>query len=158
MRDNQKSKVYGWERQFQNSHFIDIKSGNERCHDELTLKECERLVKTVCRYFKVTRIPSVTDGRGCRSAYWFSHWEIKLPKWARQETVVLHELAHMITPMLFRRVAPHGREFVGVQMSLLNRYMDIPYDVLMETARNHRVDFISQQSYKDARRNYIRSK
>ncbi len=160
MRDSQKGKLFKWERRFQNDSCMDMKNGAHTCKDEMPLKECEKLVKTVAKYYGV-KPPKVTDGRGCRSAYWMSHWEIKLPRWARQPVVVLHECAHMIQIHLLkwpdRRTAPHGREFAGVQMFLLNRYLDIPFEILMQTANEDKVDFVSQSTYKEVYKQFRKS-
>jgi putative metallohydrolase (TIGR04338 family) len=63
---------------------------------------------------------TVKDGRGARSA--FSTWynsSISLPLWARNEAVILHEVAHQCTDSQSRCVAPHGREFAQTFIALI---------------------------------------
>lgn len=154
MRDNQRQKVYDWERQYQDKSFgwrpqLDGRALS-RIDQEMTLKECQKLATAIARYYK--RIPpKVTDGRGHRNATWYRcQNEIALPRWARQPVVVIHECAHMITDVLFRgaRVASHGREFVGVEIFLFTRYLKMNKSDLARSANQAGVDFISQAAYK----------
>lgn len=45
---------------------------------------------------------------------------LQMPKWARSELVLLHEIAHCLTPMTF---ASHGPEYAGVLLALTRRGM-----------------------------------
>ena len=45
---------------------------------------------------------------------------LQMPKWARSELVLLHEVAHCITPPT---VASHGPEYAGVLLALARRGM-----------------------------------
>ena len=109
MRDNQRAKVYN----FENEHLAS--------EANLTLEDCQLIVDTVCRHYDVRPV-TVTDGRGRRKAcYSDLYRQIKLPRWARSEEVVLHECAHMLVASRYRRkdVADHGPEFVGAFVELL---------------------------------------
>jgi putative metallohydrolase (TIGR04338 family) len=43
---------------------------------------------------------------------------LQMPKWARSELVLLHEVAHCLTPA---SVASHGPEYAGVLLALIRR-------------------------------------
>ena len=70
----------------------------------------------------VPRVVVVRDGRGrrhaCSERAWFGS-EIKLPKWARTELIVLHELAHVRVPPGF---PPHGARFAAEYLALVRRF------------------------------------
>ncbi len=62
----------------------------------------------------------VRPGFGHRRATADEHGVLQMPKWARTELVVLHEVAHCLTP---RTVASHGPEYAGVLIALARRAM-----------------------------------
>lgn len=66
------------------------------------------------------------DGRGRRKAgagwNWQNQYYITLPRWARYETMILHELTHILAP---RRSAWHGEEFVGFFLALADHIMGV---------------------------------
>ncbi len=63
----------------------------------------------------------VRPGHGHRRATADGNGVLQLPKWARTEVVVLHEVAHCLTPVEF---AAHGPEYAGVLLSVLRRAVD----------------------------------
>jgi hypothetical protein len=65
-----------------------------------------------------TRI-TVKDGRGRRNACG-GYGVIKMPLWSRSRTVILHEVAHCLTP---NHYAAHGPEFAGVFLFLVRQVM-----------------------------------
>ncbi len=71
----------------------------------------------------VPQIVVARDGRGrrhaCSQRAWFGG-EIRLPKWARHELIVLHELAHARIP---RGEAAHGPRFAAEYLRLVRRHM-----------------------------------
>jgi len=141
MRDQQRQKLYTWQRQFGNGLTLE-------------LKECQKLINRISKHYK-THAPQVTDGRGRRSAcYCPGSHTIKLPRWARNERVVIHEIAHCVADAIARpkTIADHGREFVGVYMYLLNKYMGIPVKELAQSANKVNLDFASAQSSKPERK------
>ena len=112
-RDNQRQKVYDWERKY-----LEDLPGNK----SLSLEECQQLINRSCqRYSKV--VPELKDGRGTRFARGSSR-VINLPGWARKTWVVLHEIAHSIqmgkrdlfTPFEYQY---HGPEFMRLFLDLL---------------------------------------
>ena len=62
----------------------------------------------------------VRPGFGHRRATADEHGVLQMPKWARTELVLLHEVAHCLTP---RTCAPHGPEYAGVLLALARRGM-----------------------------------
>lgn len=81
----------------------------------------------------------VKDGRGRRTAAMVGMTAISLPLWARTRPVILHELSHILTTHLDRRVADHGPEFVQIYRMLienqLGRDVRIEYDNVAEELR-----------------------
>lgn len=62
----------------------------------------------------------VRPGFGHRRATAVENGVLQMPKWARTELVLLHEVAHCLTPVT---VASHGPEYAGVLLTLARRGM-----------------------------------
>jgi putative metallohydrolase (TIGR04338 family) len=62
----------------------------------------------------------VRPGFGHRRATADEHGVLQMPKWARTELVLLHEVAHCLTP---RTCAAHVPEYAGVLLALARRGM-----------------------------------
>jgi len=62
----------------------------------------------------------VRPGFGHRRATADENGVLQMPKWARSELVLLHEVAHCLTPPTF---ASHGPEYAGVLLALARRSM-----------------------------------
>ena len=71
------------------------------------------------RYPKASRSVNVRDGRGTRRALAYGTHSISLPLWARNESIVLHEMAHIIAARHFQGHAGHGWEFCAVMLDLV---------------------------------------
>jgi putative metallohydrolase (TIGR04338 family) len=56
---------------------------------------------------------------------------LQMPKWARSELVLLHEIAHCLTPAA---CASHGPEYAGVLLALARRGMGVSTAQLLEDA------------------------
>lgn len=116
-RDKQRSRVYAWERA---AHADQLYRGT------MELDEAEHYVNRIWRAergrYGRAKVPPPTlrDGRGRRSAvaYSMSH-ALGLPRWARNPWVILHEIAHQLTP----KDEGHGPRFVGVLIGLWSRHM-----------------------------------
>lgn len=100
-----------------------IKTMNEA----MTLKECQKFVDKVLarKYIQETypwKLPIVVhDGRRRRNAaagFRHGNYAIMLPKWARNEFVILHEIAHHIS-----RGNGHGPEFATCLLDLVRNVM-----------------------------------
>ena len=84
----------------------------------------------------------VKDGRGRRKACAFNKKTIALPKWARQEAVILHELAHTIVNFNYIKVADHGMEFAKEFLGLIKRFMGKEaYLMLKESYKENHVHY-----------------
>ncbi|HEX2063624.1 MAG TPA: hypothetical protein VHE80_04295, partial [Acidimicrobiales bacterium] len=62
----------------------------------------------------------VRPGFGHRRATADANGVLQMPKWARSELVLLHEVAHCLTPAT---CAAHGPEYAGVLLALARRAM-----------------------------------
>ena len=62
----------------------------------------------------------VRPGFGHRRATADQNGVLQMPRWARSELVLLHEVAHCLTPLAF---AGHGPEYAGVLLALARRGM-----------------------------------
>jgi putative metallohydrolase (TIGR04338 family) len=76
-------------------------------------------------------------GHGHRRATASRDGVLQFPLWARTELVVLHEVAHPLTP---EECAPHGPEYAGVLLVLVRRAMGVaPAQALEDAFARHRV-------------------
>lgn len=83
-----------------------------------------------------TRI-EVRPGYGHRRATADENGVLQMPRWARTELVVLHEVAHCLTPAAF---AAHGPEYAGALLALVRRAMGVaPAQALEDAFGRHRV-------------------
>lgn len=121
-RDSQRSKVYKAEHMLmehsQNGMSIeDVREFVDKIMDSNWL---DGKYPRAYGYGKVI----VKDGRGRRKAGGCFAY-ITMPKWSRSRLVVLHELAHSITERQYgcRFIAPHGREYCSIFISLTRRWM-----------------------------------
>jgi putative metallohydrolase (TIGR04338 family) len=131
-RDSQRSKLYAAERT--------VRAGR-RFPD---LAACQKYVERVLESsFWAARHPGIAkievrDGRGRRHAGSYDHAQrIALPRWARSERIILHELAHQSTPVT---CAAHGPEFTRNYLDLVAHFMGPTSAAeLGATLRAHRV-------------------
>jgi hypothetical protein len=124
LRDNQRSRVYAWERKIKGYH---------RAPE---WKKIEDVIAFATPVWKAERgrvglarqeLPLFKAGRGASASD--SH-TISLGRWARQTPIVLHEIAHRLTP----HDEPHGPRFVGVLIGLLSRHAGYVAEELMALA------------------------
>ena len=136
-RDSQKQKLYNAE------SFLHTTSGRME-----TVPEIEAFADRVIshEWFK-RRWPSVhyievKDGRGARVARGFRYWNgggIKMPKWSRNRAIVLHEIAHIITPNTY---ASHGPEYARNFLDLVRHYLGKESaEQLRASYKRHRVKY-----------------
>lgn len=112
-RDNQRSRVYKWER-----------ASVDGFWHETGLADCREVSRQVCDDLGFPDV-QITDGRGRRSACaWPTFSKICLPWKFRTRPIVLHELAHVFLDKTYGsdKYAAHGPEFVRVFMWLLGQY------------------------------------
>lgn len=115
-RDSQKSRLYAAEAKFKTGLDPQFKRVDQV---EAYLAKIMSTTWWKNRFPDVDRI-RVKDGRGTRIAR--GHTEkryVSLPMWARNRHVILHEVAHVVTPDEF---APHGREYAQNYYDLLLRF------------------------------------
>jgi putative metallohydrolase (TIGR04338 family) len=127
MPDSQRSRVYQAERA------LDRPEWNRRLGTVQEIQDyVDRIVRS--RWFRgaFPDFPGriiVKDGRGRRRAGGWRTWDggcITLPVWSRRASIVLHEVAHVVTPRRDaqgRRTAAHGREFAAAFLALVRRWM-----------------------------------
>lgn len=123
-RDTQKSKVYAWE----NKEFPLHKTGS------LSLESCAELANQASVLFGDRRFPEIRDGRGRRSGCG-DGFGISLPKFARNVSYVLHEVAHYIQVRHRWDGAWHGPRWLGAYLYLLSRFTARSYADLVASAR-----------------------
>lgn len=108
----------------------------------MSLAECERLARRAAKHYGVIGF-KVRDGRGARFARGGMRG-IKLPVWARQPVVVLHETAHMIAAR--RGLADaHGPLFMRLFIQLLATYAGQEEAALIRSARAQRIKVAGRQ-------------
>ena len=78
-----------------------------------------------------TRCFEVRPGFGHRRATADQNGVLQMPKWARSELVLLHEVAHCLTPVT---LASHGPEYAGILLALARRGMGLGTAQLLEDA------------------------
>lgn len=97
-----------------------------------------------CEWFEARWGPrrfEVRPGHGHRRATATRDGVLQLPRWARRELVVLHEMAH---PLTADGVAPHGPEFAGILLALVRRAMGVGVAQSLEDAfALHRVRHVA---------------
>jgi putative metallohydrolase (TIGR04338 family) len=88
-------------------------------------------------------LPSVSDGRGrSKACGWYGG--IKIPLWARNEGIVLHELAHVICQREYNSltIAGHGWQFCAIYLRLVLCMMGREaHDALKREMKLNRVRF-----------------
>lgn len=130
-RDNQRSKVYAWERKV-----VATFGGSSIDKPDFDqLQECEAFANPIWRKERgrlgLARMRAPVIERpawGQRRALAHHDHRVTLPRWARSKWVILHELAHRLTP----DDEAHGPRFVGVLIGLAARWLD--YDANQLTA------------------------
>ena len=146
-RDNQKSRHYAAERFLYDAGRTVIKTGSKNFPEikfnltkQSSIHDCQSYLDVVCHQFWFRqrfgeRKIYIESGRGGGRA--FGTRKIKLGTWARNEAVILHELAHCLTPN-----AKHGAEFSGVFLFLVKNAFgaDIAKQ-LRESYKTHRVKY-----------------
>jgi hypothetical protein len=124
--------VYAWERAVVRATGADIYAP-----DFDTLEECEAFMNPIWRAERGRvglakwRAPELSRNLwGQRRATAGANHEIKLPKWARSQWVILHEMAHRLTPA----DEAHGPRYVGVLIGLVCRHLGYDANRLMALA------------------------
>jgi putative metallohydrolase (TIGR04338 family) len=137
-RDNQRTKVYEAENTLSPVSRVFI-----------TVDEMQVFINNVigsARFknrFKLNKPIRVSDGRGRRRACcanFYYEYRLKMPKWARTDYILLHELAHAITE---DKYAWHGPEFCANYLYLIQNFMEHneAYTLLVDSFKETGVRF-----------------
>lgn len=144
-RDRQRSRVYQWERAAQAATKLQAPPSpdlSELASIQLWLNPIWRAERGRYGLAKVSPPTIQRPHWGQRRGLAFDHnRSITLPRWARQPWMVLHEMAHHLTP----NDEAHGGRFVGVLIGLLARHTGRSAATMLELAQEHgiRVDLRS---------------
>ena len=140
LRDNQRSRVYAWER----ACLRELAATSIGRAEFDTLQQCIEFAEPIWRKERGRlglarqRPPAIErPAWGQRRALAHFDHRITLPRWARSRWVILHELAHRLTP----GDEAHGARFVGVLMGLASRWLDYDAGELMALADRHGVKY-----------------
>lgn len=130
-RDSQKSKLYKaeaalnpWRGPHHQILLKDLRTSSGTHGKYSSIEGCQEYVDNLTqqRWFQSRwgqrRIEVRNKAYGAASGYTNSH--ICLPPWSRIERVILHEVAHTLTP---RHHAAHGPEFAAVFITLVDNHM-----------------------------------
>ena len=155
--DNQRKRVYDSEFDIDDRPW----DSHKRCNKSTrggrleTVGEIEDFVNAIhrSRWFKgflrkqnpqmYIRAIFIHDGRGTRKGFAWRYLNgnavLNLPRWSRSKLIILHELAHVITPDC-GCYASHGSEFCANYLELVRRWIDKDtHAALKDSFREHRV-------------------
>lgn len=117
LRDTQKRKLYRSE--YSISH-----SKRFKAMDEVNAYVADIIRSSFWKKMRGADYIDIKDGRGRRNAAAFNRNTITLPRWARSDIVILHELTHTLVNFDYNnRVPSHGNEFASTFLKLVKRYM-----------------------------------
>jgi len=172
MRDSQRSKVYKWESKLFSDYGLDKFIKEENFDNCMSLKECNKFASLIWNTYKnkfylnfnkrLSRVASVkcSNSNGGRHALAYSGFYIvrgnrftkdgkanyykkmQLPRWARSKQIIIHEVSHF----LCHNDTQHGRDFVGVYMFLLNKYLGFTFRAMQDLAYEMNVDWSMSDS------------
>jgi putative metallohydrolase (TIGR04338 family) len=146
VRDNQKSRHYAAERFLYDAGKTVIKTGSKNFPEikfnltkQSSIHECQLYLNVICEQYWFrqrfgTRQIYIESGRGGGKAY--GGRRITLGTWARNEAIILHELAHCLAPYKTK----HGPEFAGIFLFLVkNAFGNELAKQLRESYKTHKV-------------------
>lgn len=141
-RDNQRSRHYAAEHFLYGTGKTVTKSGSTfNLTKESSIAECQQYLDVICDQYWFrqrfnTRKIYIESGRGGGKA--FGSRRITLGTWARNEAIILHELAHCLAPYGNR----HGAEFAGIFLFLVkNAFGADKAKELRASYKTHRVKY-----------------
>ena len=139
-RDRQRSRMYKWE----NAVVRQLLGRSIADPEFSTVEQCAAYAAPIWRRERarvgLARVQAPRIERpswGQRSALAHPDHRVTLPRWARSRWVILHELAHRLTP----RDEAHGPRFVGVLIGLAARWLDLDADRMMRMADEYDVRY-----------------
>ena len=124
-RDNQQSKLYGWQNGFKEA----VISDHPRLGTELPLEVCQRFADKIAAHYGI-ETPKVIKHRrkyGKTAHYTFWNNTITLPVgWACNGFTMAHEMSHCIADNLFGLgIESHGAEFTRVYANVLSIFFGL---------------------------------
>ena len=135
--DSQRSKVYAAETKFRATTYTSKYSPVI----STSINDCQRYVDLVCNqsWFKARfGVCQIQVEAGRNGGLAFGRRLIRLGVWARQETVILHEIAHCIAPSGVK----HGPEYAGTFMFLVKKmFGNEAAKELRQCYKEHRVRY-----------------
>lgn len=146
MRDSQRKRVYTAEHVLMNY-----------AKPLPTVKDVERFIKKqmerkaiLKRYPHANKETAVADGRGCKRALAHGTRKISIPIWARNDWVVIHEMAHIINAREnWWPKAAHGWEYCSIYLDLVRFIMGVEaHDALKASFKKHKVKYKKPKSRK----------
>jgi putative metallohydrolase (TIGR04338 family) len=147
-RDFQRQKCYDAENSIRNGMLVN----NNRLE---TVEEMQAFVDKICSYkwFKDRwGNKSITVKPGQRRRRAGGHYGrsfITMPIWSRSTLIVLHELAHAITP--YDTGGGHGRYWAATYLELVEKVMGKPdFLVLRESFKAHGVKYTQKRRLSEA--------
>lgn len=141
-RDSQKSRHYAAERFLYDAGKTVTKLGTTfNLTKQSSIHDCQSYLDIICEehWFRQrfgTRQIYIESGRKGGKA--FGSRRITLGTWARNEAIILHELAHCLAPHGIK----HGAEFAGIFLFLVKNAFGADYaKQLRESHKTHRVKY-----------------
>lgn len=131
--DPQQHLLYSWE-----SAFVDGKVASA----VMSRQETVELVARSCALLGIPepRLRFLQLNVSCRADMMRN--VIEIADWGRTRPTLLHEIAHLATIKdVIRGDHPHGRAFLSTAIGLYARFVPLPIDYLVETARFRGLDF-----------------
>jgi len=148
-RDTQRSKLYDAERASGLEHVSHPRRGH---WEPMTVPECQALAQKALRSAYVRRRHPSAERVARRSTFEYGRsggranqftGEVRLGLWARQPLVVLHEVAHLLTPS---SEPAHGWKFAATFLDLVRAGMGVEaHDKLKASFTKHKVRFRAPQ-------------
>ena len=137
LRDSQRGKVYAAERGLRSGRRFETLAACQRYVDIIISGATYRQIVQEYKGWSADSGVEVRPGRGARRAFQRRN-TITLPRWARSELVILHELTHVAT----RDGPAHGWQFCDAFLRLVSAYM-FPSDwrAMKASFKEHRVRF-----------------
>lgn len=130
--DPQQHKLYAWERAF-----VETRVREEVLSRDETLDLVARSSGLLA--IEPPRVRFIKLNVSCRANMRLHVMEVA--DWGRTRWTILHEMAHFAT---WRDVlggdSPHGRAFLSVSIALYHRFLGIPLDHMIGTARSQGLD------------------
>lgn len=135
--DKQQDAVYAWE--WEGLNLPDT--------EDWIPAQVQRFINRVWRAYFDSPPPQFDDGRGRSTAYARGDFTLCLPRWARNRSLVLHELTHaMLWKISPRLVEGHGPEYVRLYIELMDEWGVTPRDRAEKKAKEFKLKMAPRNS------------